>query len=103
MAIPNPVRFRRAAAAADRQAIINLAADRPLIRKLVPDHCLVRRAATAASTRAVLDIRTPDRAQGPVRIQEIADAVIVAILEAPVQDAADMKTQNQTNVWAYLA
>jgi len=89
-AIPSPVRFRRVAAAADRQAITNLAADRPLTRKRVQDHCLVRRVATAASTRAVLDIRTPDRAQGPVRIQVIAGAVIAAIHEVPVQDAADM-------------
>lgn len=102
-AIQSPVRLRRVVVAAVRRAIISLAADRLLIQRRAPDRCLARRVATAASTKAVPDIRTPDLAQGPVRIQGIAGAVIVVTLEVLVRDAADMKTQSQTNVWEYSA
>jgi len=89
-AIPSHVQLHRVAAAADRQAIINLAADHPLIQKHAPDHCLAHRVAMAASTRAVLDIHTPGHAQGLVHIQPIIDVAIAAILAVLVQDAADM-------------
>lgn len=90
MVTPSLVRLRRVAAAVVRRAIISLAADRPLTQKRAPDHCLAHRAATVASIKAVLDIRTPDLAPGPVHIQEIAGAVIAATLEVLDRDAADM-------------
>lgn len=90
MEILNLGRSHRVAAAADRLAIPSLVAAHLLIQKRVPDHCLVRLVAMAASTRAVLDILTLDRVPGPVHILGIADVVIAAILEVLVQDVADM-------------
>lgn len=90
MGIRNPVPYHRVTAVADPRAITNLVAVRLLIQRLVPDHCLARLAATAASTRAVQDIRILDLVPGHDRILEIAGVVIAVILVALVQDAADM-------------
>lgn len=90
MVILNLGRLHQVAAAADRPAIQSLAADHLPIRKRVPDHCLARLVAMAASTRAVQDILIPDHVPGPVHIPGIADVVIAATLEVLVQGAADM-------------
>lgn len=101
--IQNPVPLLPAEAAAGRLAITSLAADHPLTRRRVLDHCLDRPVAMVASIRAALGIHTQGHALGPVRILEIAVAVIGATHEALARDAADMKIQNLINVWAYLA
>lgn len=101
--IQNPVPLLPAEAAADRLAITSLAVDHPLTRRHVLDHYLDHPVAMVASIRAALGIHTQGHALGLVRIVEIAVAVIGATHEALARDAADMKTQNRINVWAYLA
>lgn len=90
MEIRNPVPFHQVAAVVDPQVITNLVVDHLLTRKHVPDHCLAHLVEMAASTRAVPDIHTPDHVLGLVHTLEIEDVVIVVILEALGQDAADM-------------
>lgn len=101
--IRNPVPFLPAEAVADRRAITSLAVDHPLTRRHDLDRCLGHLAAMAASIRAARGIRTQGHVPGPVRIRVIVDAVTAVIREVQDRDAADMKTQNLINVWAYSA